>query len=74
MTIDLIPTDVMVEELKRRYPLLLLAGSVDVSKECLCELLVYHGDLCTLLGLTDILHDDLLDQHRALIELADDTP
>ena len=73
MTLDLIPTDDLVEELKRRYPFLIIAGSVDLSKQVVCELLIYHGDICYLLGLTDILHDDLLQQHRELIELSDDT-
>ena len=74
MNIALASTDELIDELKRRYPVLLLAASVDMNKQVLCELLVYNGDLCYLLGLTDILHDDLLHQHHTLIELADDNP
>ena len=74
MTLDLIPTDQMVTELKRRYPLLIVAGSADLSKDCSAEILYYHGPLLSLLGLTDIVHYDLLEQYEDNLDTAEDIP
>ena len=74
MTLDLIPTDQMVTELKRRYPLLIVAGSADLSKDCSAEILYYHGPLLSLLGLTDIVHYDLLEQYDDNLDQAEDIP
>ena len=74
MNLALATTNDLIEELKRRYPLLLMAGTADLTRDDICELLVYHGDLLTLLGATDILHDDLLQQHRDNLEYQGDIP
>ena len=74
MTLDLIPTDQMVTELKRRYPLLIVAGSADLGKDCSAEILYYHGPLLSLLGLTDIVHYDLLEQYEDNLDTAEDIP
>lgn len=72
--LSLATTEAMVEELKRRYPLLIVAGSADLTKECSAEVLFYHGPLLSLLGLTDILHYDLIDQYDRALEATEDIP
>lgn len=75
MTLDpLITTEDLVAELKRRYPLLIVAGSADMSKDCSAEILFYHGPHMALLGLTDIIHYDLLDQYHGGLEPCEDVP
>ena len=74
MSLDLEQTDTIVSELKRRYPLLLIAGSADLSKECSAEILYYQGPLLSLLGLTDVAHYDLIDQYQDALEDAEDIP
>lgn len=74
MTLDLLPTDEMVTELKRRYPLLLIAGSVDLNQDCSVEMMFYQGPMLALLGLTDIIHEDLLSQYQDNLEDAEDIP
>ena len=74
MTLDLIPTEQIVAELKRRYPLLIVAGSADLTKDCSAEILYYHGPLLSLLGLTDIAHYDLIEQYEDNLDEAQDIP
>ena len=75
MTIDpLTTTDDLVAELKRRYPLLIVAGSADMTKDYSAEMLYYHGPHMALLGLTDIIHYDLLDQYHDGLEPNEDIP
>ena len=74
MSLALTTTDDLVNELKRRYPLLLIAGSADMTKECSAEILYYQGPLLSLIGLTDIVHYDLMDQYNEALEPNEDIP
>ena len=74
MSIDLIPTDTLIAELKRRYPLLIVAGSADLSKDCRAEVMFYQGTILSLIGLTDVVYEDLLDQYYDRSEEAQDIP
>ena len=64
----------LVDELKRRYPLLLIAGSVDITQTHATDLLLYHGNAISLIGLAHILKHDLTVQYLANLEPMDDTP
>ena len=74
MSIDLIPTDTLIAELKRRYPLLIVAGSADLSKDCRAEVMFCQGTILSLIGLTDVVYEDLLDQYYDRSEEAQDIP
>ena len=74
MSIDLIPTDTLIAELKRRYPLLIVAGSADVSLDCRAEILCFQGLILSLLGLTDVAYEDLVEQYRDFAHEAEDIP
>lgn len=74
MNLALATTDELVSALKLRYPLLLMAGSADLTKECSAEILYYQGPLLSLIGLTDIVHYDLLDQYGDALDDAEDIP
>lgn len=72
--LDFVTTESIVEELKRRYPLLLVAGSVDVSKTHATDLLLYHGNAISLIGLASVMKHDLTTQYLESLEPTDDTP
>ena len=71
---DFITTSDLVDALKKRYPLLLVAGSVDISKTHATDLLCYHGNVLTLVGLAQVVKHDLLTQYLDNLEPTDDTP
>lgn len=72
--LSLATTDAIITELKRRYPLLLVAWSADTTKECSIEILYYQGPVLSLLGLTDVVHYDLIEQYDNALEDAQDIP
>lgn len=74
MTLELVTTDEMIAELKRRYPLLILAGSADVSPMVLCEVICYNGDVAAINLLLDTVKANLLEQFLDSIEEAPDHP
>lgn len=61
--IGLIETQALLDELKRRYPAMLMACSTNIDRDYAVDILSYHGPLTYLIGLTDILHDDLMDKY-----------
>ena len=74
MTLSLITTTDLVDELKRRYPVLLVAGSADLNKDCSAEILFYHGPILSLIGVVDIAHMDLMNQYHGDMDEAEDIP
>lgn len=74
MNLQLIQTEDMIVELKRRYPMLIIVGSADISQDYTCELMMYHGPVLGLIGATMIAQDDLKAQYRDGMEPASDTP
>ena len=74
MSMDLIPTDNLIAELKRRYPLLIVAGSADVSLDCRAEILSFQGPILSLMGLTDVAYEDLVEQYKDFAHDAEDIP
>ena len=63
MTLELVGSQELIEELKRRYPAMLMACSTNVDRDYSVDVLSYHGPITYLIGLTDILHDDPLDKY-----------
>mgnify|MGYP001558272488 CR=1 FL=1 len=74
MNLSLVATTDIVEELKRRYPLLLVAGSAQLDSQNNAEILFYHGPILSLIVLTDVLHNDLLCQYDESLDQAQDIP
>ena len=73
-TLDLTTTAQLVDELKRRYPLLMIAGSVDIDARRTADLLLYHGNMLALIGLAHVCKHDLTVQYVEALEPTDDTP
>ena len=74
MTLHLTTTNELVDELKRRYPLLVVLGSADLSADSRCELLCYNGTFSDLNLALDVAKQDLLLQYQDGVEEASDNP
>jgi len=74
VTLQLLTTDDLVAELKRRYPLLVILGSADVSEDSRCELICYNGTFEELNLALDVAKVDLMEQYREGVEEARDNP
>ena len=74
MTLPEVLTEDLVAELKRRYSLLIVAGSADLSLDCRAEILSFQGPILSLMGLTDVAYEDLVEQYKDFAHNAEDIP
>ena len=72
-TLELSTTQELVLELKRRYPLLLVAGSADRTETHAQDVLYCRGNLLSLIGLAQVVKTDLVQQYQDNLEPTDDT-
>lgn len=73
-TLEFATTESMIDELKRRYPLLMILGSVDISKTNATDILCCQGNHLALIGLTRVMDQNLTTQYLDNLEPTDDTP
>ena len=74
MTLELIETEQLINELRRRYQILVVAASTNLDKERGLDLLSYQGHMLTVLGLVNVLHADIVQQYHEGLEDAHDRP
>ena len=74
MMLELAQTNELIDELKRRYPLFVVAGCADATPTDAIEIICYQGNILTLLGLANVLQMDLLEQYHDSLEETNDTP
>lgn len=74
MTLELTTTEAIVVELKKRYPLLMVLGSVENSGVSSTDVLFYQGNVLALIGLATVVKHDLTTSYLNNLEPTDDTP
>lgn len=72
--LDLTTTEDIIIELKKRYPLLMIAGSVEISGQNAIDVQFYQGDVLRLIGLMHAIKTDLTAQYLMSLEPSDDNP
>ena len=73
MTLALIPTDAMVAELKRRYPVMAFAASTSFTEECDLDVAAWNGPPVVVNFMLDVMKRELMDDYLDDADDVDDT-
>ena len=63
MSLALIPTDAMVAELKRRYPVMAFAASTSFTEECDLDVAAWNGPPVVVNFMLDVMKRELMDDY-----------
>lgn len=74
MSLELVQTEALIDELRRRYRVVVLGLSTDLDGVCDVNGLSYKGPFLSVLGLVNVLHADVLEQYNKGGENATDQP
>jgi hypothetical protein len=74
MNLELVTTAQLIDELRRRYRMIVVAASTELDGERGLDLLSYQGPMLSVLGLLNVLHVDVIEQYRGGLEDATDRP
>lgn len=63
MTLDLIQTDAIIAELKRRYPVMAFAASTSFTEECDLDVAAWNGPPVIVNFMLDVMKRELMDDY-----------
>ena len=62
-TLEEVTTSDLVDELKRRYPVMVFAGSTSFTEETDLDVAAWNGPLCLVNFLLDIMKSEVMDDY-----------
>ena len=73
MMLDLIPTEQIVTELKRRYPVMAFAASTSFTEECDLDVAAWNGPPVVVNFMLDVMKRELMDDYLDDADDVDET-